>query len=200
MISQLTGILDSVDTNHIVVDVNGVGYKVNVPTSIFGKLPKTGEKVKIFTYQVVREDAIELYGFSRKEERNLFSMLLSVSGIGPKIAAGLLSGIKMEDLVVAITKGNVDLITTVPGVGLKTAQRLVIELKEKIGKAYSIAGSDISRGVPGENPLIGDAVSALMTLGYSPREARDAIMKAGIDFSKVKGVEEIIKRSLKVLS
>lgn len=200
MIAQLTGILDSVDAHHIVIDVNGVGYKVNVPTSIFGRLPKVGEKVKIFTYQVVREDAIELYGFSRKEERNLFTMLLSVSGIGPKIAAGLLSGIKMEDLVVAITRGNVDLITSVPGVGLKTAQRLVIELKEKIGKAYSIAGADITRGLPGEDPLVGDAISALMTLGYSPREARDAIMKSGIDLTRVKGVEEIIKQSLKVLS
>lgn len=200
MIAQLTGILESIDPGHIVVDVGGVGYRVNVPASIIGRLPKVGEKVKIFTYQVVREDALELYGFLRKEERNLFTMLLSVSGIGPKIAAGLLSGIKMEDLVVAITKGNVDLITSIPGVGLKTAQRLVIELKEKISKAYSIAGSDVMKGLPGEDPLIGDAISALMALGYSPREARDAIMKAGIDLSKAKGVEEIIKQSLKVLS
>jgi len=200
MISQLIGVLDSIDTNHVVVDVCGVGYKVNVPTSIFGKLPKTGEKIKIFTYQVVREDANDLYGFIRKEERNLFSMLLLVSGIGPKMAISLLSGIRMEDLVVAITKGNVNLITTVPGIGTKTAQRLIIELKEKIGKAYSISSSDIVKGLPSEDPVISDAISALMTLGYTPKEAREAIMKSGVDFSKTSNIEEIIKQSLKVLS
>ena len=200
MISQLTGILDGIEQNNITVDVNGVGYKVFVPTSAIAKLPKPGEKIKIFTYQVVREDALDLYGFLRKEERGLFSMLLSVSGIGPKSASALLSGIKMEDLVIAIAKGSVDLITTVPGVGLKTAQRLIIELKEKVGKAYAIAGGGSSRGLPAEEPIIADAIAALMTLGYSPKEARDAIMRSGIDFTKVKGAEDIIKQSLKALS
>jgi len=199
MISQLTGILDSIETNNIVVDVSGVGYKVNVPTSILGRLPKIGDSLKIFTYQVVREDANELYGFLRKEERHLFSILLSVSGIGPKMAIGLMSGIKMEDLVVAITRGNVDLLTSVPGIGLKTAQRLIIELKEKVAKAYSVAGGDIARGMPDENPLIADALSALITLGYSPKEAREAVRRSGVDATKAKNVEEIIKRSLKVL-
>lgn len=200
MIYQLTGILDGVEQNNIVVDVNGVGYKVSIPTSAADKLPKKGEKIRIFTYQVVREDAMELYGFLRKEERGLFSMLLSVSGIGPKSALALLSGIKMEDLVVAIAKGSVDLITTVPGIGLKTAQRLIIELKEKVAKAYAISGSGSLRGLPAEEPAITDAIAALMTLGYSPKEAREAIMRSGIDLTKVKGTEEIIKQSLKALS
>ena len=200
MISMLNGILDSKETNHIVVDVNGVGYKVSVPTSVMGQLPKVGEKIKIFTQQVVREDANDLYGFMRKEERGLFAMLLSVSGIGPKMAMSLLSGIKMEDLVVAITKSNVSLLSSVPGIGLKTAQRLVIELKEKIAKAYSISAGEISKGLPDESPLMADAVSALMTLGYTPKEARDAIRNAGVDFSKAKGVEDVIKQSLRVLS
>jgi len=200
MISQLTGILDSLDTNHIVVDVAGVGYKVNVPISIFGKLPKIGENIKIFTYQVVREDTNELYGFLKKEERSLFSMLLLVSGIGPKMAISLMSGIKMEDLIIAITKANIDLLSSVPGIGTKTAQRLVIELKEKVAKAYSISSADISKGLPNENPVVSDAISALMALGYTPKEARDAIMKAGIDFTKINGVEDVIKQSLKLLS
>lgn len=200
MISHLIGILDSVDQNHVVIDVNGVGYKVFVPTSAVARLPKPGEKIKVFTYQVVREDAVELYGFLRKEERGLFSMLLSVSGIGPKSAIALLSGIKMEDLVIAISKGAVDLITTVPGVGLKTAQRLIIELKEKVGKAYAISGAGSLKDIPTEEPIIADAIAALMTLGYTPKEARDAIMKSGIDFTKVKGTEDIIKQSLKSLN
>ena len=199
MINHLIGILDSVEGNNITIDVNGVGYKVTMPISSIAKLPKAGEKVKVFTNQVVREDSIELYGFLRKEERGLFSMLLSVSGIGPKSAAALLSGIKMEDLVVAIAKGSVDLITTVPGIGLKTAQKLVIELKEKVGKAYAISTSN-AKGLPVEEPMIADAIAALMTLGYNPKEARDAIMRSGVDFTKVKGTEDIIKQSLRSLS
>lgn len=200
MIYQLTGILDSVEQNNVVIDVQGVGYKVFLPTSAIAKLPKPGEKIRIFTYQVVKEDSMELYGFLRKEERGLFAMLLSVSGIGPKSAISLLSGIKMEDLVIAIAKGSVDLITTVPGIGLKTAQRLIIELKEKVGKAYAISGAGSLKGLPAEEPIIADAIAALMTLGYSPKEARDAIMRSGIDLTKAKGTEEIIKQSLKALS
>jgi Holliday junction DNA helicase RuvA len=196
MIAHLVGILDGIEGNNIVVDVSGVGYKVFMPASAIGKLPKIGEKVKVFTYHVVREDASDLYGFLRKEERNLFSTLLGVSGIGPKSAAALLSGIKMEDLVVAIAKGSVDLITSVPGIGLKTAQKMIIELKEKVAKAYSISVGD-QKGLPTEDPLVGDAVSALMALGYSVKEARDAIASSGIDLTKVKSVEDVIKAALK---
>ena len=200
MIYQLTGILDGIEQNSIVVDVQGVGYKVFIPTSSAGKLPKVGGNIKIFTYQVVREDSMDLYGFLRKEERGLFSMLLSVSGIGPKSALALLSGIKMEDLVIAIAKGSVELITTVPGIGSKTAQRLIIELKEKVAKAYAVSGGGSLKEFPSEEPIIADAIAALMTLGYSPKEARDAIMRSGIDLAKVKGTEDIIKQSLRSLS
>ena len=198
MIYQLTGILDSIEQNSIVVDVQGVGYKVYVPVITMDKLSPVGQKIKIFTYQVVREDALDLYGFLRKEERGLFGMLLSVSGIGPKSALSLLSKIKMEDLVVAIAKGSVDLITMVPGIGLKTAQKLVIELKEKVAKAYAVSAAG-SLNLQSDEPVVSDAIAALMTLGYTPKEARDAIMKSGIDMSKVKGAEEIIKQSLKSL-
>lgn len=200
MISQLSGTLENIDQNSIVIDVGGVGYKVYMPTSSLSRLPKTGGNIKVFTHQVVREDSIDLYGFLRKEERNLFITLLSVSGIGPKSAIGLLSGIKMDDLVVAIAKGSVDLITSVPGIGLKTAQKLVIELKEKVAKTFAISGTGGGRGVPEESPLMSDAISALMSLGYSPKEARDAIVRSGVDLSTVKGVEEVIKQSLKGLS
>jgi Holliday junction DNA helicase RuvA len=199
MIYQLTGMLDSIEQNSVVIDVNGVGYKVYVPAITMDKLPPAGQKIKIFTYQVVREDALDLYGFLRKEERGLFGMLLSVSGIGPKSALALLSKIKMEDLVVAIAKGSVDLITMVPGIGLKTAQKLVIELKEKVAKAYAISAGG-SLQIQSEEPVVADAIAALMTLGYTPKEAREAIMKSGIDLSKVKGAEDIIKQSLKALT
>jgi Holliday junction DNA helicase RuvA len=110
-----------------------------------------------------------------------------------------MSGIRMEDLIVAITKGNVDIITRTPGIGLKTAQKLVIELKEKIAKAYSVSSSDVVKGIPADSPLVSEAVSALMTLGYTSKEAREAIHKSGTDLNKVSGVEEVIRNSLKAL-
>ncbi|MFC1766964.1 Holliday junction branch migration protein RuvA [Candidatus Margulisiibacteriota bacterium] len=200
MISKLTGILDHADMNSITLDVNGVGYHVFMPSSAIGKLPKSGGKVVIYTRQVVKEDSHELYGFLTKDEKNLFSIILSVSGFGPKSAINLLSSFKLEQLITAITKGKVDLLTSVPGVGLKTAQRLVIELKEKVGKVFAIQRSEIAQGLPTDDPMMSDAISALVTLGYSPKEAREAILNSGLDLTKVKSVEDVIKQSLKVFS
>ncbi len=197
MISHLIGILEHIEGNVVIIDVNGIGYNVNVPISILPKLPKRGERLKIFTYQLVREDAISLYGFLTKEERSLFSLLLTVNGIGPKGGLSLISGIPIDKLVTAITKGNVDLLVTVPGIGKKTAQRLIIELREKIAKAYALEGG--VPGIPEEEPSLKDAISALMALGYTTREAREAIKSSGIDLTEGMSVEEIIKRSLKTL-
>jgi Holliday junction DNA helicase RuvA len=199
LISHLSGILESIDKGRVTLDVGDVGYEVNIPLSEATKLPKKGEKVKIYTVQVVREDDISLYGFLTREARSLFSLLLTVNGIGPKVAMNLIGSFPLDKLVAAIAKGNVDLIVTAQGVGRKTAQKLVIELKEKVGAAYGILPSDAMEGIPGEDPMFRDVVSALMTLGYSPREARDALLKSGIDFTKEKNIEEIIKASLKTL-
>ncbi|NQT30314.1 MAG: Holliday junction branch migration protein RuvA [Candidatus Saganbacteria bacterium] len=198
MIAHLNGTLEHIDKNHLVVDVGSVGYHVNVPSSTLVCLPKIGEKIKLFTYQVVREDEISLYGFLSKEERSLFALLISVSGIGPKVSLSIISSFPVDRLVSAITKGNVDLISSVPGIGKKTAQKLVIELKEKVARAYAIKPSDMAIGIEGDQPAISDAISALITLGYSPREARDSIMKANIDPSH-QNVEDLIKQALKSL-
>jgi len=194
MISHISGTVDHIDKNRIIVDVSGVGYAVHAPSSYLLKAPKTGDNVKLYTYQVVREDAISLFGFPTKGERTLFSTLLSVSGIGPKAGLSIISQIPLNKLVAAIAAGNADLISTVKGVGKKTAERLIIELKEKVAKAYSI---DPSKGVSGSS--MQDAVSALMTLGYSATEAKKAIDGAGIDFSKAPGIEEIIRQTLSAL-
>ncbi len=198
MISHLNGILEHIDKAHLVVDVGNVGYHVHVSSGTLTRLPKVGEKVKLFTYQVVREDDISLYGFLAKEERNLFALLLTVSGIGPKASMSIISGFSIDKIVTAITQGNVDLISTVPGIGKKTAQKLVIELKEKIAKAYAIKPSDMAIGIQGDEPIVSDAISALITLGYSPREARAAILSSGIDLSS-QNVEDVIKQALKAL-
>ncbi|MFH1542491.1 MAG: Holliday junction branch migration protein RuvA [bacterium] len=198
MISHLNGILEHIDKNYIVVDVGNIGYHVSVPASVLARLPQVGQQVKLYTHQVVREDDISLYGFLTKEERSLFRILLSVSGIGPKVSLTMLSSFPIDQLVTAITQGNVDLISSVPGIGKKTAQKLVIELKDKVAKAYSIKPSEMSLGIPGETPAVSDAISALIALGYSPREARSAIMQSGLDLSST-SVEDVIKQTLKNL-
>ena len=198
MISHLKGILEHIDKAHLVVDVNSVGYHVHVSSGTMSRLPKLGESVHLFTYQVVREDDISLYGFLTKEERNLFKLLLSVSGIGPKASMSIISAFPINKVVTAITQGDVDLISTVPGVGKKTAQKLVIELKEKVAKAYAIKPADMTVGIKGDQGITQDAIAALISLGYSPREARDAILKSGIDLSS-DNVEDVIKQALKAL-
>lgn len=200
MISHLVGTLELVDKGRITVDVNSVGYEVNLPVSEISRLPKKGEKIKLYTTQVVKEDDISLYGFLTKEARNLFSLILTVSGVGPKGALSLIGAFPLDRLVAAIAKGNVDLVTTAQGIGRKTAQKLIIELKEKVSQAYGVKLSDLKSDIPGEEPIFRDVVSALMTLGYSPREAKEALLKSGIDFGKEQSIEEIIKQTLKVLS
>jgi len=197
MISHLTGILEHVDQNHVVVDVNSVGYHVNVPAAVISRLPKIGEQVKLFTIQVVREDNISLYGFLSKEERALFSLCLSVSGIGPKLAMAMISGFPLDRLVSAIAQGDVGALSSISGIGRKTAERIVVELREKIGKAYALKPAEMTAGMKGDQIIVSDSISALIALGYSPREAREAIMKLNLEGAK--SVEAIIKSALKSL-
>ncbi|MFA5840176.1 MAG: Holliday junction branch migration protein RuvA [Candidatus Margulisiibacteriota bacterium] len=197
MISHLNGTLEHVDKNHVVIDVGGVGYKVFLPTAVLSRLPKIGDKIKLYTYQVVREDDLSLYGFITKEERSLFSLLLTVNGIGPKVSLSILSAFPLDRIVAAITQGNVDMISSIPGIGNKTAQKLVIELKEKVAKAYAIKPSDMIGGLPGNATVVSDAISALISLGYSPKEARDSILKISED--NLTSVEEIVKQALRQL-
>lgn len=196
MIAHVAGILEHIGNNFVIVDVSGVGYKVFVSTSYLNEIGKIGDKVKIFTEQIVREDSVALYGFKTREEKNLFNSLLSVSGIGPKSAMSIVSGVELDRLVAAISQGNTEILSSIPGIGTKTAQRIIIELKEKIGKTYGIKAADMAKGISGDEGIISDSISALITLGYSPREARDAIMKIT---EEVKSVEDAIKKALKFL-
>lgn len=197
MISHLNGTLEHIDQTHVVVDVGNVGYRVNVPSSVLNRLPKVGEKIKLFTIQVVREDNISLYGFLNKEERALFSLFLSVSGIGPKLALALISGFPIDRLVSAIAQGDVGLLSSISGIGRKTAERIVVELREKIGKAYALKPAEMAAGMKGDQTIVSDSISALIALGYSPREARETIMKLNLEGAK--SVEEIIKSALRSL-
>jgi len=194
MISHISGIIDHIDGSQIVIDVNGVGYAVAVPSSVFSAKPKAGDSIKLYTYQVVREDAHSLFGFSTKEEKRLFSTLLSVNGVGPKAGLSIISEIPLSKLVTAIAEGNSNLISSVKGIGKKTAEKVVIELKEKVAKAYSVEPTQNVQ--MREDSMMKDAVSALMTLGYSTSEARKAIEEAEKNLSREAGLEEIIKTAL----
>ncbi|MDI6731465.1 MAG: Holliday junction branch migration protein RuvA [Candidatus Margulisbacteria bacterium] len=197
MISHLNGTLEHVDKNHVVVDVGGVGYKVFLPTAALARLPKVGEKIKLFTFQVVREDELSLYGFLTKEERSLFSLLLTVNGIGPKVSLSILSAFPLDRIVTAITQGNATLISSIPGIGGKTAQKLIIELKEKVAKAYALKPAEMTGGLPGNETIVSDAIAALISLGYSPKEARESILRIGE--GNLTSVEEIVKQALRQL-
>lgn len=197
MISHLHGELQLIEPNSVVIDVNGVGYKVKVPASVAAKLPPLNEKVRLLTIQVVREDDISLYGFLSKEERHLFSLFLSVSGIGPKLAMALISGFSIDRLVSAVAQGDVAILSSISGVGKKTAERIVVELREKIGKTYAINPAEMAAGMKGEQTVVADSISALISLGYSPREAREAITR--VEASEKTSVEEILKEALKSL-
>ncbi|MFA5103620.1 MAG: Holliday junction branch migration protein RuvA [Candidatus Margulisiibacteriota bacterium] len=200
MISFVEGILDSIEPSKIAVNVGGVGYGITVTSSVLKNLPPKGQKIRILTYLNVKEDALQLFGFSSKEERGLFLQLLSVSGIGPKGAMNIVSSFELNQLVTAIVKADVDMLTAAQGIGKKTAQRVIVELREKISKAYSLDASSGIFDASTDSPMLKDAVSALMALGYASKEARKAVSKGVDELSPGASVEDLIKYSLKSLS
>jgi Holliday junction DNA helicase RuvA len=190
MISRLRGTLADKTPPHVIVDCAGVGYEVGVPMSTFYNLPNVGETVTLLTVHVVREDAQLLYGFATESERHAFKELTKVSGIGPRTALAVLSGMSVADLAQAITMQDAARVTTVPGIGKKTAERLLLELKGKLGADLGALGVT---SVPDGQ---GDIVRALSALGYSDKEALVAMksVPAGT------GVSDGIRMALKALS
>lgn len=196
MYHYLSGKLIEKSPTAIVIDVNGIGYDLTIPVSTYASLPALGEQVKLLTHFVVREDAQLLYGFATEEERKMFRLLISISGIGPKIANTALSGILVEDLKAAIKEGNVAILTSVSGIGKKTAERIVIELREKVilegGKATGAKSSSLLISSEAE-----DAVQALIALGYSKNEAQTAVDKAQKSASEKLAVDKLVRNALK---
>lgn len=179
MIGQLRGTLLEKHPNEAIIDVHGVGYQVTIPVSTFSALPDTGAEVKLQIHTHVREDAIALFGFLTRNEKALFEKLISVSGIGPKLGVTVLSGLAAADLVAAIRAGNVQQLTRVPGIGKKTAERLVVELRDKLDQ-LGPAGPAPSATPAGPNftPVDEDVLSALVNLGCPKPAAEAAIRRA----------------------
>ena len=197
MIDQLKGTVQEKTHTHAVIIVNGVGYKVMMSINGLASLPKDGSDVHVLTYLHVREDRLDLYGFADRKERNTFHLLISISGIGPKLALMILSGIdplKLKDRIVA---GDVTALTAVPGVGAKTAKRIIVELKEKFIKT-----DDSSLGFDdggGHSQLFTDAVNALISLGYKSNHAKKACTELEQRAELEGELESVIKKALKQL-
>lgn len=200
MIAFLKGILIKKTPDVVIIETGGVGYQVSIPLSTFYCMPEPYKEVNLYIYTHVREDAISLFGFSTELEKHIFMLLISVSGIGPKLALNILSGIGPEELMSAIANSDTVRIQRIPGVGKKTAQRIALELKEKIPLTSEIlkGGDAESRIVPEHRSLIDDALSALINLGYTSRSAKEAVEKAYKN-NNYQDLETLIKESLRHL-
>lgn len=190
MIGRLTGILAEKNPPQVLVDCQGVGYEVNVPMSTFYDLPGTGERVSLLTHLAIREDAHVLYGFGDESQRHTFRELIKVSGVGARTALSILSGMSVPDLAQAVTVQDATRLTRVPGIGKKTAERLLLELKGKLGADLGVASGVVS------SDASADILNALLALGYSDKEATLAMKQVPAG----SGVSDGIKHALKALS
>lgn len=200
MIAHLDGILIQKTTQSVIIDNGGIGYEVFVPLSTFYALPDKDERVGLHIYTHVREDALILFGFNSPLEKEIFLMLISVSGIGPKLAINILSGIGPDDLLEAMAHGDALRLQSIPGVGKKTAERIALELKDKALRVRGDSEAPPAKIVTDEDKRIfDDALSALLNLGYPPKSAKRAVEKA---LNRVKDVslENLIKEALRLLA
>jgi Holliday junction DNA helicase RuvA len=195
MIGHLTGKIISKKPTQIIVDVNGVGYIINITLTTFDKLQNEADIVSLHTYLNVREDTLDLFGFLNVSEKEMFELLISINGVGPKLAQGILSGIQIDELKDALRHGNVSRILAIPGVGKKTAERLIIELREKVDKI-----SDEFDSLPKDKFSIkDDAVAALTSLGYNNKVAEKNI-RSILESKPDSSLEEIIKVALSTMN
>lgn len=192
MIGRLSGTLLEKHPPQIVVDVNGVGYEVDVPMSTLYSLPATGERVTLLTHFAVREDAQQLYGFLSANERETFRQLIKISGVGPKLALSVLSGLSVQDLAQAVAMQEAGRLTKIPGVGKKTAERLLLELKGKLADEIGAGGAVVARGAGS------DVLNALISLGYSEKEAALAVKALPGEVAVEEGIRLALKSLAKV--
>lgn len=196
MYSYIRGILEEISEERIVVENNGIGYNIRIPSSMTDYLPPRGEEIRVYTHLYVREDAFSLFGFLTRGDLELFQLLINVSGIGPKGGLALLSVLTADDIRFAVACEDVKTISRAPGIGAKTAQRLIIELKDKV--RIEDAVDSLAKPVPegrGNNRVRAEATEALVALGYTPSDAAKAL--SGIEISEESDVEAVLKTALK---
>lgn len=202
MIQFIRGELAAVEEDRILVDVGGVGYGIFMSGQSMDRLPRTGSEVKIYTYLSVKEDAMQLFGFLTRDEQHVFRLLIGVSGIGPKGALAILSALSPDDLRFAVMSNDVKAISAAPGIGKKTAEKLILELRDKLriedALDHAVSGGEVSGSVSGHaGDVSSEAVQALTTLGYGSTEALKAVRQVEIDEDT--DVETVLKQALKYM-
>lgn len=200
MIAALTGRLAFKAPSHMTLDVHGVGYEVLIPLSTFYALPELNETTSVSIHTHVREDAIQLFGFLTLLEKEAFILLTGISGIGPKLALSVLSSLSVADLISAVRAGDVEKLATVPGVGKKTAARIALEIKDKIGRLAPGAVAEPTPSPEPLNQLQEDALSALVNLGYKPVEVKQALKRVAAAPASTRTLQEVIREVLKDLA
>ena len=206
MISYIKGPLTAIEEDVIVVEAGGVGMGIHVPLSVLDRLPGIGREVTVYTYFQVREDAMSLYGFLNRQDRDMFRQLIGVNGVGPKAALGILSTMTPDDLRLAIVTGDAKAISRAPGIGPKTAQRLILDLKDKISMEEVLGnlalpcdgGASAALGTASMGEAAKEAVQALVALGYSNMEANKAVKQ--VEVTETMTAEDVLKASLRYLS
>lgn len=201
MISYLKGVLAALEEDKVIIDVGGVGYGVYMPGQAMGKLPPVGGKVKLYTYLNVKEDAMQLYGFLTRDDLRVFKLLIGVNGIGPKGGLGILSALSPDDLRFAVLSSDVKAICAAPGIGKKTAEKLILELRDKLkledALEHIAAGTEVSKETAACGEIQSEAVQALVALGYGSTEALKAVKQVEIQESAE--VEDVLKLALKYM-
>lgn len=196
MITFLEGIVADKDPTRVVLNVGGVGYEVFIPLSSYDRLPAAGDACKILTYDHVREDIHALYGFLTVDERRMFLMLLNISGIGPKLALTVLSGLSIRDLKASIAQADVKRLSSISGIGKKTAERIVVELRDKLGAGEAMEAITAQEEMTPENARTRDAILALISLGHKQADAQQLVRNAAAGAKPDVTVEEIVRRAL----
>ncbi|MBR3341940.1 MAG: Holliday junction branch migration protein RuvA [Clostridiales bacterium] len=201
MYAYIKGIITDRNDQQIVIENNGIGYLINCPLGISAELGGLGEEITVYLYQSVKEDDISLYGFSSRDQKEMFLKLITVSGIGPKVAHTICASLSAEQIAAAVMSGNVALLTGVKGLGRKTAERIILELKDKLksqlGAAASVSAAPVAVAVSanGDTGIMQDAVGALVVLGYKDQEAAEAVASA---YEEGIGLEDLIRKALKL--
>lgn len=194
MISRLTGILAAKRAPQILIDCHGVGYEADVSMTTFYKLPEVGQQISIWTHLLVREDSHSLIGFDNEQERKLFRQLIRITGVGPKMALTILSGIDEQQFALCIANNDIAMLTRLPGVGKKTAERLIIEMRDKI----DVTAGDLptQQAVAGGHSIVNEAIEALQALGYKPTDAEKMISRAQQQGESADSASQLIKQAL----
>ena len=200
MIALISGLLKYKSPNYVVVDVHGVGYRLVVPLTTFYELPDAGQSVALNVHTHVKQDGINLFGFYTSEERDIFQLLLGVTGIGPKLAINILSGIAAGDLRRAVSQGNLKRLVAIPGVGKKMAERIILELRDKMLKLVAPDAETVVRTESALDELVNDALSALINLGYRNQAAEEALAKVCREAPGNLTLDLLLKNALKLLA